>query len=139
MRDAYRDRSLRDSKGRVVGSWHAVAYGSKEGVDDWLAEYGAGHVLRRAVRRLRGRVGVLQLIRVKAARRGEGYGDRGLARFMRFCQEQGCRHAILIADLTGPQKAGFDLIRWYKNRGFRKIGRVWRGLGAVMLAKVPDA
>ncbi|MEK6829532.1 MAG: hypothetical protein AABY15_05390 [Nanoarchaeota archaeon] len=79
-------------------------------------------------------IGILKNINVEDDYKGQG---RGNELFDRFIEEAShCSYITFIADTSEEQNKGFDLINWYKRKGFNIFGD--SGGMPVMISKVED-
>lgn len=64
---------------------------------------------------------VLQYMSVEGDYQGQGYGKTLLAEFEEKVDEIGAVAIFLIADINESQRDGFDLMKFYKKHGYRRI------------------
>ena len=117
-----------------IGNIYGVVHHDREHLNNWieservLADFSSIHDEELFP------IGILKNINVNEEYRNQGYGNK---LFDRFIEETShCSYITLIVDVSEEQKDGFDLIDWYKRRGFSIFGK--SGGMPVMISKVED-
>lgn len=125
-RPKYYSRNFFGPRGAWAGCWYGVVYHTKANIDYWARVRDADDDVKKKFDRIKGLtpVGLLRYVGVSNRYRGKGLGDHALAEFLLWCNNNGCRYAILEAATTNKQKSGFDLLEWYRKRGFKPVGTI---------------
>lgn len=125
---------LSDDNGNRVGRYVGIVFNEDRDLNNWLNKEMVDNDVRTALDRASTflyPLGILETIKIDKKHRGQGYGNKALNEF--FSKAQPCSCYLLTADLRNKQSKGFDLIEWYKNKGFCPIGK--SGSNTVMLKK----
>lgn len=101
---------------------------------NWLNSYGDFDFTEEISKDIEIPVGCLKNINVDNDFRGEGIGNKILNYFIDECIENDVKNIILVADLDEKQIEGFDLVKWYKSKGFEIVGYIYDN--PVMILKI---
>jgi GNAT superfamily N-acetyltransferase len=89
-------------------------------LSNYLSSQGADPTLAEKISQQFGRIGVIRNMYVDDDRRGEGIGSELMSNAIDSAYDNDAEAIILVAD-TGESNE-FDLVNWYNNYGFEKIG-----------------
>lgn len=107
------------------GDITAVIHSNINNVKNWLNNYGDYDKTEEIIKLINSPVGCLTNINVNKEHRGGGYGNIILESFIDKCINEDVGNIILVADLDEEQNDGFDLVKWYESKGFKKINNIY--------------